>query len=342
MAARDLGIETVGIEYDAAAVATAREAGLDRILDDVTSYGPAHFRGADGLIASPPCQTFSKAGTGAGRRALDDVLLGVKELASRQPLTVAHDDVRTGLVLEPLRWALEALDAGDPYRWLAFEQVPTVLPVWEAVDAVLEKEGYAVFTGKLRAEQFGVAQTRERAFLLARLDAQAQWPEATHRKFTKGVRQAEGDQSLLPWVSMADALGWGMTERPYPTIACSRSTGGPDKEKVGGSGARAELYAERAAGRWKFCATNLRPNVAVRGLDEPAPTLAFGHERPQWISDTDKDTPTSIRVSLEECAVLQSFPVDYPWQGTATKRFQQIGNAVPPLLARAVLATVTA
>jgi DNA (cytosine-5)-methyltransferase 1 len=33
-----------------------------------------------------------------------------------------------------------------------------------------------------------------------------------------------------------------------------------------------------------FAATNIRPNTAVRMVTEPAPTLAFGHERPRWIT----------------------------------------------------------
>lgn len=315
-----LGLRVVGVERDHAACETRRAAGLGTVEGDVRDYGPADFEDATDLAGSPPCQPYSVGGKGRGRAALDTVLRLAGWLTERRSIAsqlTEFDDDRTGLVLEPLRWALEAKDAGRPYRTVVLEQVPTALPVWDAYADILRAEGYHAVTGRLSAEEFGVPQTRVRAFLIASLDHQVRLPQPTHQRYQKGVPQGQTALGLQPWVSMADAIGWGMTHRPALTIAVGTAAGGPDPSCVGGSGARATLYGERDAGRWIAC-----PRIVAA---EDLPAYRGGR----------RDT---IRLALQDAALLQSFPPDHPWQGTRTKAFEQIGNAVPPMLAQHVFA----
>lgn len=321
VAAAGMGFKVVGIEKDHAACETRRAAGLGTVEGDVRDYSAADFPDATDLIGSPPCQPYSVGGKGRGRAALDTVLRLADWLAERRSITQelkGLDDDRTGLVLEPLRWALEAIDAGRPYRTVMLEQVSTVLPVWDKLAELLRAEGYSVATGRLSSEEYGVPQTRVRAILAASLDGEVQLPEPTHRRYVKTVAQADGDPALLPWVSMADAIGWGMTHRPALTIAVGTAAGGPDPSCVGGSGARATLYGERGAGRWIDC-TRLVP------ADE-LPAYRGGR----------RDT---IRLAVEDAAALQGFPVGHPFQGSRTKQLEQIGNAFPPPVADAVIRT---
>ncbi|MFD8670979.1 DNA cytosine methyltransferase [Streptomyces microflavus] len=319
LAAQRLGLAVTGIELDHSACETRRAAGLGTVEGDVRAYGPADFPNATDLIGSPPCQTYSIGGKGSGRRALDAVLHFASQLAERKDIRSGLgtlDDERTGLVLEPLRWVLEALDNGRPYRTVMLEQVPTVLPVWDAMARILRAEGYTVVTGRLNAEEHGVPQTRTRAVLVARRQSEAVLPAPTHRRYSRSSAQNEGDLALLPWVSMAQALDWGMTHRPALTVAVGTGAGGPDPSCVGGSGSRATLYGERDAGRW----------IADTRLKTADSLPAYRGGR--------KDM---IRVSISDAATLQTFPQDHPFQGTRTKRYEQIGNAMPPLLAEAVI-----
>jgi DNA (cytosine-5)-methyltransferase 1 len=348
VAAWDLKIPTVGIEFDHAACQTRRAAGHDTIEGDVRQYSPADFPDARGLIASPPCQTFSMAGKGAGRKALDAVYDGISAMLTDDTMPEFSDD-RTALVLEPLRWALEAHRLGRPFRWIAFEQVPTVLPVWEEMAAVLREFGYSVATGNLQAEQYGVPQTRKRAILVARLDGEARLPEPTHSRYHNRT-PGKLDVGVLPWVSMSKALGWeaGSGLR----LRSNYGTGG-DASKRGERSAdepaaTVTTHVDRnkwvrpvaAAKRMGSGMVERHGERRARTVNEPAFTILAGSGSPRAGFDWVMPEASGVRVTVQEAAVLQSFPADYPWQGSRTKQYQQVGNAIPPGLARAALSAV--
>ncbi|OAV62832.1 DNA cytosine methyltransferase [Enteractinococcus helveticum] len=280
VACQHLGIDVIGYEWDDAAVATREAAGHQSVHGDIRQYDPV---AADLLIASPSCQSFSVAGSGAGRRALDQVLTDIEVIASGRDIDLyGYDDERTAMVLIPLIWALTMHQAGTPYRHIAFEQVPPVKPVWEAMLTVLETLGYRGQVGVLQAEAYGVPQTRKRAILVASLDHDAKLPQQTHSKYHPRNPQRLDDH-VLPWVSMAEALGWGMTQRPTMTVtAGGGATGGAEPF---GNAARQGMKKARAEGKWEddICGAE----VAVH------PYFLQGNQKPtgQHYQRRNADTP---------------------------------------------------
>lgn len=80
VAAEALGHQVTGIEWDDNACETRAAAGMDTFAGDVRDYRAADFPHAQVLTGGPPCQTFTVAGHGAGRRALDEVLRYIEQL----------------------------------------------------------------------------------------------------------------------------------------------------------------------------------------------------------------------------------------------------------------------
>lgn len=208
LAATELGLDPLGIEWDDAACQTREANGLRTLQADVATLDPADFAPCDLLIASPPCQAFSMAGNRDGEHDLELIGLVMADLAAgRIPADDESEwaDPRSRLVTEPLRWVREL----RPSR-IALEQVPPVLPLWERTARYLREWGYAVWTGVLSSERYGVPQTRKRAILMASLDGPVHPPRPTHQSYVPGEparheHTLEGE--LLPWVSMAEALG---------------------------------------------------------------------------------------------------------------------------------------
>ncbi|MEV6435599.1 DNA cytosine methyltransferase [Streptomyces anulatus] len=339
---KDEGVESIGVEWDDATRATRAAAGLlTTDVKDVAALGPCDPSVVEAtvLTGGPPCQSFSVAGSRKGHEALDDVLRLATRLADHEDEasfdvawkevkaeTDAMSDDRTGFVLQPLRWIMEAkLKRRRPYEVVVLEQVPTVLPVWKHFVEILRRTGYAAEAHVLHTEDFGVPQTRRRAVLIAQFDPEnvhrkVPFPKATHQRYRKGAerlpaRDEHHAGSLFdevePWVSMGDAL---RATRTTDFVMVSNYGSGGDPK-----------------------------NRGRRGSGEPAPTITGKVRRNRlyplkWDRSGElviREEDELDRLSFEEAGLLQSFPAAYPWRSTDVA--QQIGNAIPPRLSLHIL-----
>lgn len=284
------------------------------------------------------------------------------EQAARTDATIAC------LVLEPARRIMEL----DP-EWIALEQVASVLPVWEVYARCLRARGYSVFALVLCAADYGVPQLRYRAVCGASRVRTIGPPPPTHTANPEGDDLFGG--GLLPHVCMADALGWpldatvkeirgkGRTERhgdrparpatrPAPTLTSKVGEWVVDrrtnsKDGRGGMVPTVTVPVTRPAPtltgqsgsqwvvrpRWPF----ERPATTIVGSFKPEVVSAPGYRT----TVSRQNAEGSVTITVAEAGILQSFPPDYPWQGSKGKQHEQAGNAVPPLLAAHVLAAIT-
>ncbi|KPC66046.1 DNA cytosine methyltransferase [Streptomyces chattanoogensis] len=352
VAGHTLDIPSLGIEWDRSACLTRYAAGLDTLHADVSAVRRDSFESLppeiNVLAGGPPCQTYSVAGHGAGRQALDRVKEYIERLmAGESDQEIDEDlktltDPRTALVLEPLRYAIQATRSPNrehrPYDVIVLEQVPAVAPLWEHYAKVLEETGlpdktrYKVIVDILDTETYGVPQTRSRAVLIARREGlgEPSLPAPTHRSYEakewnrkngtsepdqaadqvhqptldEGTTTSKSDADLRPWRSMREALAKPVGSHPgRPTPFLVRSNYGSS----GNPGRR-----------------------GVRTDQQPAATVTGRISRFVVFEHLDENIVyEGPRFSMNEAGMLQSFPPDYPWSGTA--QAQQVGNAVPPL-----------
>lgn len=234
-------------------------------------------------------------------------------------------DERSKHVLQPLRWAWH----GRP-EWITCEQVPPCLPIWGHLLHILERWGYRGWAGILNSADYGVPQTRLRAFLVASRVEVPSRPHVTHVDPLQGA-------SLLgrPWVSMEDV---GL---PMDAVVDRRTN---SKDGRGGmvptvpvpTNRPAPTVTAKAVTQWVF-RNNNQKRACVRPLNRPAGTIFVGNNLNtiEWTNGVERRQATQAELS-----VLQDFPPDYPWQGSKTQQGLQVGNAVPPGLAEAVLRCV--
>ncbi|MEU5737913.1 DNA cytosine methyltransferase [Streptomyces tendae] len=356
VAGHRLGVPSLGIEWDKSACLTRYAAGLDTLHADVSAVRRESFESLppeiNVLAGGPPCQTYSVAGKGAGRKALEEVKRFIDRLmAGDSDKEIDEElenlsDPRTALVLEPLRYAIQATRSPNrghrPYDVIVLEQVPAVRALWDRYAEVLQEIGlpdgtkYNVVVDVLATETYGVPQTRSRAVLIARREGlgDPSLPEATHRAYEArawnrrngtvaaptiqptlcdtdvpepGESPAEEDDGLEHWTSMGDALAEPVGTHP------GRKTPFLIRSNYGSSG----IPGRRGVRTDRQPATTVTGRISRFVVFEPV-----GDHHQHVVCE-------GPRFSMNEAGMLQSFPPDYPWSGNA--QAQQVGNAVPPL-----------
>lgn len=303
------------VEADRDAAATYRlnfgEHAVQSLIEDV-----ATFPKADVLIGGPPCQGFSPLNRGA---------VGFE---------------RRGLWREYLR----ALTKVEP-RAFVMENVPELLKSAEYAEFKkrAEKEGFLVDEDILNAADFGVPQRRRRAIVIGVRDGVIPWPEQTHADPAELT-----NDDLQPWMTFREATeglslqpderNWHRRRNPRPE-SVRRYKAVP---KDGGNRFDMQRNLDRAGlGHlvprcWREKPTGTTDVFGRLWWDRPAYTIRtefFKPEKGRYLH------PTAHRpITLREAARCMSFADDFhfPEDQAMTSVARQIGNAVPPLLARRI------
>lgn len=301
---KPLGLKETGLELAPAACATRRAEGHATVECDITLQDPADYKGAD-LIGSPPCPGFGKSGKKLGLRDLPKVHQAIDDLAAgrdtRAELNAKCLDFRSILTAEPMRW-LHAIRPG----WVALEQVPSVLPVWEHIAEILRRWGYSTATGVLDAADYGLGQRRPRAILIASRTLKVQLPAPTH------------GPGLLPYTAMADVISWGYTQRPAPTVTGGgTATGGAEPF---GNGTRQAMKRAIGTGAWKNRdgVDHLRPTIAeCAALQGFRPGLKFHGRQGQQYLIVGNAVPPLLAAHIVSAATGIPLPEREPQQAAA-------------------------
>lgn len=258
--------------------------------------------------------------------------------------------------------------AGNPDNWLFREYMRVVrlwMPGWVVFENVkgiaeteggvflrrviksLERVGYTNSSWILNASDFGVPQRRERLFVVGCLNASmVEKPKPTvSTKVTVG--EAIYD---LPDIENGASEDWLPYKETASSAYAKRMRGRLKKCPNNLVSRNAPRILRRykyvpQGGNWEDIPRRLMRNYAdasrchtgiYRRLRKDAPSVVIGNFRKNMLIHPTEDRGLSVR----EAARLQSFPDWYEFKGTIGFQQQQVGNAVPPLMAKRVFETI--
>jgi DNA (cytosine-5)-methyltransferase 1 len=320
----DLGFAQAGFElvwandFDSSAVQTyCHNIGDHAVCGDVLAVLVPDME-ADVLVGGPPCQGFSVIGRMREEDPRSRHVFNFFDMVERlTPRAFVMENVKA-LAASP-RWA--------PLRERLLERAAEL--------------GYAAQLVVLNASDYGVPQARERMFITgSRIGDAPEMPAPTTRNQPRTVREA---LALLPPYGSPgnDSL---TRARVVPSRdPVMRPTAHSGSLLFNGSGR--PLHLDRPAKTIPASmGGNATPIIDQDELDHGAdPWVVEYHRHLQRGGEPARSAPSRLRrITVEEAAVLQGFPVDFEFLGPRVAQYRQVGNAVPPPLARAVAQSVLA
>lgn len=304
------------------------------LCDDVKNVDAERIRAAiaprkriDVLIGGPSCQGVSPAGL-------------------RNPA-----DKRNQMLLAFVRLIKELRP-----RWFVMENVPGLTHannrdlLAEILKLMEEIDGYKVAADVLLAADFGVPQFRHRLFIIGtNTGTPIRFPTPTHVVVNSSNKKA--NKRKKPYVTVSGAirdlsqvealeLAYGVDPKfpnRVPNHWCRGMT----------SINRRRIESVREGRDWRDIPLKLLPEryFTTRSSDQKGSYGRLAWDWPAYtvtnaslnISAGPFTHPTQDRcLSVREVARIQTFPDSYIFQGSVEAQYRQVGNAVPPLLARAV------
>ena len=266
------------------------------------------------VAGGPPCQGFSTVGRG-------------------DPL-----DQRNSLFLEFVRIVKEL----KPY-FIVLENVTGLVakknePILKAIFRRFQKIGYCLDVRVMSAQNYGVSEHRRRTVIIgSRINSSVHFPEPTH-DIEKGRR-------YRPAVTVGDVIedlrakdGNIYNHDPEHAIPRKEETRMRLRHIPEGKGIRyrederkylpKELYM---GVDWETMSEGRFRQTRYQRLDRSRPSPTILTSRHMYYHPTEDRHLTS-----REAARIQSFPNDFIFEGNVSAQWRQIGNAVPPLLGRAI------